>query len=181
MQMSLDAERSAFQKRVDEELSMLKVRSKSMEADGRRALENGRVELNSIEDSKRKLEAERAEFASYINASSRAADDTLNNLRAEELRLNTIRDELARERAAFEQRKFDAQKELRTAEEKRAEVSAIAGKDVVSSGPAVVSHLGQSEIPTNETSSGEKEKTIRWEMFFSGFLSSIASSRNKKN
>ena len=107
LQSSLEAERTALQKRVDDELRMLQDRTRTFEETSRRAHEDRRVQEASVHEAQRKLEAERNEFASYISASSRAAEDSLANLRAEEARLNAIRDELSRERAAFDQRKFE--------------------------------------------------------------------------
>jgi hypothetical protein len=119
MQESLDAERTALQKRVDDELNMLQSRASMVETDTRRASEDKRVMDNSLVEQKRKLEAERAEFAAYIASSSRNAENTVAELRAEEERLNSIRTEIGRERASFEHRKNEAEQELRAAEEKR--------------------------------------------------------------
>lgn len=64
----------------------------------------------------KKLDSDRAEFATYVKAQTRAAEAGFAQLKEEEERLHKIRDGLVTEKNDLEQRRFAAQRELQGAD-----------------------------------------------------------------
>lgn len=120
MQSSLESEKSLMQSRVTEELLLLKKHLRDTDEE-RKLLLIEKKEFNELQaTSLRKLEMDKAEFATYIASSTRAIEVSSSKLKEEEERLSRIRDTLQRDKNILEQRKNAAISEIQEAEKLRA-------------------------------------------------------------
>jgi hypothetical protein len=120
MQSSLESEKASMQSRVTEELLLLKKQLRDADEE-RKLLLIEKKEFNELHAvGLRKLELDRAEFATYIASSARAIEVSSSKLKEEEERLARIRDTLQKEKSILEQRKNAAIGEIQEAEKLRA-------------------------------------------------------------
>ncbi|CAE7570504.1 unnamed protein product, partial [Symbiodinium microadriaticum] len=123
MYSNLEAERMALQDRTTEELTDMKrkvaLAEEKAHADMKHRAEQ-QAELNEI---RRKLEADKKEFAVYVSTNVKSAEHSAEQLKLEEERLGQLRAEIVREKAILAKNKEEALKDLRSAETFRAQIS----------------------------------------------------------
>lgn len=124
LQLSLDAERNAFQHRVDEELSLLKKKMEECEGETRRLNQEKREQMDRLAGERRELDADKTEFSSYVISHTKHAEATAAQFQDEEKRLNRIKEELERDRLLLEQRKSAAAADIQEADRIHSAVSA---------------------------------------------------------
>jgi chromosome segregation ATPase len=129
LQSSLENERNAFQARMTDELSILKKKGESIEAETTKLSNERRQQNDAIASQHRALDTDRSEFAAYVMTHTKQAEATTERFKEEEMRLTRAREELMRDRAILEQRKAAATGDLQEAEALRSQV--IAGRDEV--------------------------------------------------
>lgn len=124
LQLTLDAERNAFQVRVTEELSLLKKKMEECEGETRRLNEEKRSQMDRLADERRELDGDKTEFSSYVISHTKHAEATAAQFRDEEKRLTRIKEELERDRLLLEQRKSAAAADIHEADRIRNAVNA---------------------------------------------------------
>jgi hypothetical protein len=116
-QTAFEAERSAQQTRNLEELAYIKQRSKEVELELVRLTQEKQRTFEVISEAQRKLDTDRAEFEVFAASSKRAIESAEARLRDEEQRINRARNDMLQDKAALEERRLAALKDIESAEE----------------------------------------------------------------
>jgi hypothetical protein len=116
-QTAFEAERSAQQTRNLEELAYIKQRSKEVELELVRLTQEKQRTFEVISEAQRKLGTDRAEFEVFAASSKRAIESAEARLRDEEQRINRARKDMLQDKAALEERRLAALKDIESAEE----------------------------------------------------------------
>jgi len=123
LQESVESERRAIQERASAEMTELRRKMSMMEEREREHTMKRAEEQADLNEMKRKLEADRKEFAAYVSSNVKAAEQGAVRLKEEENRLNRLRSEISQERNALERSKEQASADLLSAEKWRQSVS----------------------------------------------------------
>jgi hypothetical protein len=112
MQSLIQSEREAHQKETAQEGAALRQKGRDMEMEGRRLQDERRIQLENDANDRRKLEADRADFAVHVAGSARAAETGIYQLKEEESRLKRIKDDLTAQITAFEKKRQSAMSDI---------------------------------------------------------------------
>lgn len=124
LQLTLDAERNAFQQRVSEEFTLLKKKMEECEGESKRLNKEKREQMDRLAGERRELDGDKTEFSSYVISHTKHAEATAAQFKDEEKRLLRMKEELERDRLLLEQRKGAAASDIQEADRIRSAVNA---------------------------------------------------------
>lgn len=105
---SVEAEKKALQQRNSEELAYIKQKSKELELESVRLLEEKRNFFESIASSQRSIDREKAEFETFANHKRRTLESLETQLHDSEMKLKREKEEFFSDKTSFEMRRREA-------------------------------------------------------------------------
>lgn len=106
MQSALESEKNTTRTKAAEDTVLWKKKWADLEAEARKLNDNKLIEAEENSKLRGKLDADRAEFSSYVKVATKSVELGTVSLKEEEERLARLRDDLASDRTLLEQRKI---------------------------------------------------------------------------